>query len=45
MGEFFNESINGTTTICEDNPSVVAYSQNALVNEKTKDIGLAWRFL
>jgi KUP system potassium uptake protein len=29
----------------EDNQSAIAYSQNALVSEKTKHIGLKWHFL
>jgi threonyl-tRNA synthetase len=46
MGEIFNEPINGTTAIWEDNESAIAYSQNALVNEKTKHIGMMkWHFL
>jgi hypothetical protein len=31
--------------IWEDNQSAIAYSRNALVNEKTKHIGLKWHFL
>jgi hypothetical protein len=45
MEEIFNESINGTTTIWEDSQSAIAYSQNALVSEKTKHIGQKWHFL
>jgi hypothetical protein len=45
MGEIFDEPINGTTTIWEDNHSAIAYSQNALVSEKTKHIDLKWHFL
>jgi KUP system potassium uptake protein len=45
MGEIFNASITETTTIWEDNQSAIAYSQNALVNEKTKHIGLKWHFI
>jgi hypothetical protein len=45
MGEIFNEPIYGTATIWEDNQSAIAYSQNALVSEKTKHIGLKWHFL
>jgi hypothetical protein len=45
MGERFNEPISGTTTITEDKHSAIAYSQNDLVNEKTKHIGLKWHFL
>jgi hypothetical protein len=44
MGEIFHASITGTT-IWEDNQSAIAYSQNALVGEKTKHIGLKWHFL
>jgi hypothetical protein len=37
MGEVFNSPITETTTtIWEDNQSAIAYSQNALVSEKTK---------
>jgi hypothetical protein len=35
MGETFNEPIDGTTTIWENNQSAIAYSHNALVSEKT----------
>jgi KUP system potassium uptake protein len=45
MGEIFNTPITETTTIWEDNQIAIAYSQNALVNEKTKHIGLKWHFL
>jgi hypothetical protein len=45
MGEIFNAPILETTTIWEDNQSAIAYSQNSLVNEKTKHIGLKWHFL
>jgi hypothetical protein len=45
MGEIFNEPINGTTAIWEDNESAIAYSQNALVNEKIKHIGIKLHFL
>jgi hypothetical protein len=45
MGEIFNAPITETTTIWADNQSAIAYSQNALVNEKTKHIGLKWHFL
>jgi hypothetical protein len=45
MGEIFYEPINGIPTIWEDNQSAIAYCQNALVNEKTKHIGLEWHFL
>jgi hypothetical protein len=43
MGEIFNEAINGTTTIWEDNQSAIDYLKNAL--EKTNHIGLKWYFL
>jgi hypothetical protein len=45
MGEFFNSPITETTTIWEDNHSAIAYSQNALVSEKTKHIGMKRHFL
>jgi hypothetical protein len=45
MGEIFNSPITETTTIWEDNQNAIAYSQNALVSEKTKHIGLKWHFL
>jgi hypothetical protein len=40
MGEIFNAPITDTTTIWEDNQSGIAYSQNSVVSEKTKYIGL-----
>jgi hypothetical protein len=45
MGEIINVSFTGTTTIKEDNQRAIAYCRNALVNEKTKYIGLKWHFL
>jgi hypothetical protein len=45
MGEIFNAPNTETTTIWEDGQSAIAYSQNALVSEKTKHIGLNWHFL
>jgi KUP system potassium uptake protein len=45
MGEIFNAPITETTTIWEGNQSAIAYSQNALVSEKTKHIGMKWHFL
>jgi hypothetical protein len=45
MGKFFNAPITGTTTIWEEKQSAIAYSQNALVSEKTKHIGPKWHFL
>jgi KUP system potassium uptake protein len=46
MGEIFNGPITETTNIWEDNQSsAFAYSQNALVSEKTKHIGIKWHFL
>jgi hypothetical protein len=45
MGEIFNEPITGTTTVCEDNQSAIANSQNALVSVKAKQIGRNWGFL
>jgi hypothetical protein len=44
MGEIFNAPITETTTISEDNQSAIAYSQNALVIEKTEHIGMKWHF-
>jgi ABC-type uncharacterized transport system YnjBCD substrate-binding protein len=40
MWEIFNEPINGTTNIWGGNKSAIAYSQDALVSEKTKRIGM-----
>jgi hypothetical protein len=45
MEEIFNYPINEPTTILEDNQSAIAYSENALVSEKTKHIGRKWHFL
>jgi hypothetical protein len=45
MGEIFDAPITETMTIWEDNQSAIAFSRNALVNEKTKHIGLKWHFL
>jgi KUP system potassium uptake protein len=45
MWEIFNGPITETTTISKDNQSTIAYSQNALVREKTKHIGMKWHFL
>jgi hypothetical protein len=45
MGKIFNAPITETTAIWEDNQSAISYSHNALVNEKTKHIGLKWHFL
>jgi hypothetical protein len=45
MGENFNAPLTETTTIWEDNRSAIAYSQNALVSEKTQHIRLKWHFL
>jgi hypothetical protein len=45
MRKTFNAPITGTTTIWEDKQSAIAYSQNAVVSEKTKQISLKWRFL
>jgi hypothetical protein len=45
MGEIFNAPITGTNTIRDDNQSTIAYSQNALVCEKTKQNGMKWHFL
>jgi hypothetical protein len=45
MGEICNEPVTGTTTIWEDNQSAISYTQNALVNEKTKRNGVEWHLL
>jgi hypothetical protein len=45
MGDTFDEPINATTTIWEDNQSAIAFSHNAVVSEKTKHIDLKWHFL
>jgi hypothetical protein len=45
MREIFNAPITETTTIWENNQSAIANSQNVLVNEKTKHIGMKWDFL
>jgi hypothetical protein len=45
MGEIFNAPITEAATSWEDNQSAIAYSQNALVSEKTKHTGLKWHFL
>jgi hypothetical protein len=45
LSEIFSRPVNGTTTIWEDNHSCIAYSQNALVSEKTKHIDLKYQFV
>jgi hypothetical protein len=45
MEEIIKEPITGTTTIWEDNQIAIAYSQNALVSEETKHIGVKLHFL
>jgi hypothetical protein len=45
VGDIFNAPITQTITIWEDNQSTIAYSQNALVSDNTKHIGLKWHFL
>jgi hypothetical protein len=45
MGEIINKPANATTTLWEDNLSAIAYSQNAVVSEKTKHIDVKWHFL
>jgi hypothetical protein len=45
MGEVFNAPTTETTTIWDENQSAIAYSQSALVSDKTKHIGLKWHFL
>jgi hypothetical protein len=44
-GEIFNAPITEATTIWEDIQSAIAYSEIALVNEKTKHIGMKFHFL
>ena len=45
LSEIFSRPVSGTTTIWEDNQSCIAYSQNALVSEKTKHIDLKYHFV
>jgi hypothetical protein len=45
MWEIFNAPITETTAMREDSKGAIAYSQSALVSEKTKHIGLKWHFL
>jgi hypothetical protein len=45
MWGIVNAPLTETTTIWEDNQSSIIYSQNALVSEKTRHIGLKWHFL
>jgi hypothetical protein len=45
VSEIFSRPVSGTTTIWEDNQSCIAYSQNALVSEKTKHIDLKYHFV
>jgi hypothetical protein len=45
MGEIFNAPVTETTTIWEDSQSAIAHSQNAMVSEQTKHIGLKWHLL
>jgi hypothetical protein len=45
LSEIFSRPVNGTTTIWEDNQSRIAYSQNALVSEKTKHIDMKYHFV
>jgi kynurenine formamidase len=45
LSEILSQLVNGTTTIREDNQSCIAYSQNALVSEKTKHIDLKYHFV
>jgi hypothetical protein len=45
LSEIFSRRVSGTTTIWEDNHSCIAYSQNALVSEKTKHIDLKYHFV
>jgi hypothetical protein len=45
LSEIFSRPLSGTTTIREDNKSNIAYSQNALVSEKTKHIDMKYHFV
>jgi kynurenine formamidase len=45
VSEIFSRPFSGTTTIWEDNQSCIAYSQNALVSEKTKHIDMKYHFV
>jgi hypothetical protein len=42
LSEIVSRPVSGTTTIWEDNQRCIAYSQNALVSEKTKHIDLKY---
>jgi hypothetical protein len=42
LGEIQGVPVSDTTTICEDNQSTIAYSQNALAGDKTKHISLKY---
>jgi hypothetical protein len=45
IGEILNEPVTETTTIWEDNQSTIAYSQNAMVSEKTEHIDMKFHFV
>jgi hypothetical protein len=45
LGEIQGVLVSDTTTIWEDNQSTIAYSQNALVSDKTKHIDLKYYFV
>jgi hypothetical protein len=45
IGEILNEPVTETTTIWEDSPSTIAYSQNAMVSETTKHIDMTFHFV
>jgi hypothetical protein len=45
IGEILKERVTETTTIWEDNLSTIAYSQNAMVSEKTKHIDLKFHIV
>jgi hypothetical protein len=44
-GVFDDEPISGTTTIWEDKLRAIAYSHDAMVDEKTRHIDPKWHFL
>jgi kynurenine formamidase len=45
VSDIFCRPVTGTTTIWEDNQSCIAYSQKALVSEKTKHIDMKYHFV
>jgi hypothetical protein len=45
LSEILCRPVSETTTISEENQSRIAYSQNALVSEKTKHIDMKYHFV